>query len=654
MKTDQFISDREGVVAIRGRDFESLPLPVLEKLLSAFQEREHLSPSKWAERYRILAPDQAVPGPWSNEKTPYLIEPMDAFDDPGIEMLVLMSAAQIGKSELIHNVHMWSVDTSPGTTLILYPTERDAKKMINSRLHPAIKGCERIMKRIASPDACLLQDQVRYDSCVAYTAWANSSSSLSSTPCRRVICDEVKDFPPASGKSSEPTELAKSRTKNFIGNRMMMYTSTPLDEDVGIDAMYKQTDRRAFFLRCKHCRMWFFPSYVNRVKWPKGATPDEIAEGFLAWYECPLCHGKHAERDKQDMLHEGMYVPKGVNVLPNGTFDRKPPSRRRSGFWVTGLCSPWFSWSHIAAQDLETRNDPTRLKRRAWWTDSVGFPWKTSLSRLDREHLEKRAKPYELGVAPDWAVAIVAGIDVQHGHFWYVIRCFGKDSRSRIMDYGVLPASMSGSFESNWSPVTDIINRAFPVEGSESEVMPLALAVIDASDRQDEVLQFTRASGGKAMATKGHRESLRSEYRYSSNVPGLLLHRAGSFKDALRGMISRADGERGAWEICEGQMNETYFEHMTAEHKVDRGGGERIWLPKQKGGRHDLWDCERMCILGARILRISWIGSQDHGTRHWRKSIVQHAAERQAARSPAPPGRKGKSFKDAMNERFRR
>ena len=41
---------------------------------------EELNVSEWAERYRVLdAKSSALPGPWRNDKTPYLVGIMDEF-----------------------------------------------------------------------------------------------------------------------------------------------------------------------------------------------------------------------------------------------------------------------------------------------------------------------------------------------------------------------------------------------------------------------------------------------------------------------------------------------------------------------------------------------------------------------------------------------
>lgn len=60
----------------------------------------NLTVSEWAAKYRMIPPervaDPALAGQWRNEKTPYLVEIMDAFIDPNVNEIVLMKSAQIG------------------------------------------------------------------------------------------------------------------------------------------------------------------------------------------------------------------------------------------------------------------------------------------------------------------------------------------------------------------------------------------------------------------------------------------------------------------------------------------------------------------------------------------------------------------------------
>ena len=64
-----------------------------------------LTLSQWADTYRMLsAENSAAPGRWHTENAPYQREIMDAIGDPRVRKVVIMTAAQIGKTAMLMNV----------------------------------------------------------------------------------------------------------------------------------------------------------------------------------------------------------------------------------------------------------------------------------------------------------------------------------------------------------------------------------------------------------------------------------------------------------------------------------------------------------------------------------------------------------------------
>jgi len=95
--------------------------------------------SQWAERHRVLGPRESnEPGRWSNQRTPYLRGPMDAFSDHEVEVLVMCFGAQMGKTEALLNALGYLIDQDPGPVLAVYPSERDVEKMTRNRIHPML------------------------------------------------------------------------------------------------------------------------------------------------------------------------------------------------------------------------------------------------------------------------------------------------------------------------------------------------------------------------------------------------------------------------------------------------------------------------------------------------------------------------------------
>ncbi len=94
----------------------------------AWEIPEDLLPSEWAERYRVLGGDAAEPGPWRNDRTPFAVGIMDAFADPGVELVAVMKGAQIAGTETLLNFLGWSIDCNPGPTMVVLPDEKSTKE----------------------------------------------------------------------------------------------------------------------------------------------------------------------------------------------------------------------------------------------------------------------------------------------------------------------------------------------------------------------------------------------------------------------------------------------------------------------------------------------------------------------------------------------
>ena len=65
----------------------------------------NLTVSQWADTHRQLSSEaSAEPGRWNTDRAPYQREIMDVIGDPQVETVVIMSSAQIGKTEIINNI----------------------------------------------------------------------------------------------------------------------------------------------------------------------------------------------------------------------------------------------------------------------------------------------------------------------------------------------------------------------------------------------------------------------------------------------------------------------------------------------------------------------------------------------------------------------
>ena len=73
---------------------------LFRKIFKTLQPPPKITIAEWADEYRRLSPEaSAEPGRWKTSKAPYQAEIMNAIGDIEVQKVVVMSAAQIGKSD---------------------------------------------------------------------------------------------------------------------------------------------------------------------------------------------------------------------------------------------------------------------------------------------------------------------------------------------------------------------------------------------------------------------------------------------------------------------------------------------------------------------------------------------------------------------------
>ena len=92
------------------------------RAIQVLRPPERLTVSQWAEKKRTLT-GGAMPGPWRNSVTPYLVEIMDAFSDDVIEEIIFVKPTQVGGTTAMENMIGALVDQEPAPTMVVYPSD---------------------------------------------------------------------------------------------------------------------------------------------------------------------------------------------------------------------------------------------------------------------------------------------------------------------------------------------------------------------------------------------------------------------------------------------------------------------------------------------------------------------------------------------------
>ena len=76
---------------------------IVVEMCDALTPPERLTVSEAAAKYRYLNNPGAYVGPWLNETTPYIIEPMDECTNREYNSLIFVGPAQCGKTDFLLN-----------------------------------------------------------------------------------------------------------------------------------------------------------------------------------------------------------------------------------------------------------------------------------------------------------------------------------------------------------------------------------------------------------------------------------------------------------------------------------------------------------------------------------------------------------------------
>ena len=298
------------------------------KALQSLMPPEDLTVSEWAEKYRMLdSKTSALPGPWRNAMTPYLVSVMDALLDYETEEIVLCKSAQLGGTEAILNALGYIIQQDPSPTLVVYPSDVLAESIAKNRIVPMVLASPSLRERYQALESKKLE--LQFDGMYLSLVGSNSPSNLASKAIRFLFLDEVDKYPGASTKEADPVSLARERTKTFQ-NRKIFITSTPTITTGHVWKALQGCDvEKHYFVPCPHCGEMIEFKWAN-LKFPGDEGMRYADRAEMAHYVCPVCKGLITDQHKGQMLRLGEWR----TVKQNTAYSR------RVGFWINTLYSP--------------------------------------------------------------------------------------------------------------------------------------------------------------------------------------------------------------------------------------------------------------------------------------------------------------------------
>lgn len=561
----------------------------IKDTLFLLQPPEELLVSEWAGKYRILDfKTSAIPGPWRNDKTPYLKEIMDELINYETEEIIFCKCTQVGGSEAMLNMLGYVIQQDPSPIMVVYPTDKLGESTSENRIKPMIKSSPSLNKLFHEFQSQKLE--LQFEGMYLTIAGSNSPSSLASKAIKYLFLDEVDKYPGASRKEADPISLAKERTKTFA-NRKIYMTSTPTFRTGAIWKALETADvEKHYFVPCPHCGEMIELKF-KQIKWPAGGEGITAADrADQAVYVCQECSSVITDQQKDKILRLGEWRI----VRENNSV------RKKIGFWLSTLYSPFVRFSDIALEFLNSHEDSEKLQN---FTNSwLAEPWEDTKLKMEEEMVMERRTELPEFIVPDWARLLTGGVDVQETCLYWTIRAWGNYITSQNIAHGQA---------TSWNDVERMMNLAYEKQGGGSLVVSLCL--IDSGYDTDSTYDFCVNNSDWAVPVKGSSHVMDNHFKVSKvNKPNskaygmnLIIVDSGKYKDMIAARMHKKNGD-GAWMVYS-TCDLEYAKQVTAEHKVNVKAGTRVvqkWQEKYSHAANHYLDCEVYAFAAADIMGV--------------------------------------------------
>lgn len=416
--------------------------------------------------------NSAEAGPWRNERTPYLVDIMDAFNDPKVEKISVVASSQVGKSELELNIIGYIIDQDPGSILYIQPTVDDAKKFSRLRIAPMIRDSATLRQKVAdvkSRDSGNTMLQKSFPGGMLTIVGSNSASGLASTPAKYVLGDERDRWALSAGTEGDPWALAEARTTTFY-NSKMVEVSTPTDKETSpIAKSFNEGTRERWCHKCPHCGEYANIVFDN-IKFEfdtvgNGRKKDYVITSIM--YCCPHCGCLSSEEEMRKQ--PAMWIAENPAAYDRG----------HRSFWLNAFSSPWQGWNKVVYAFLVARKDPQRLK--VVFNTMLGELWEDRGDLEDDDTMLARREDYgtrpdgttvEL---PDGVLVLTCGVDTQDDRLEYEVVGWGHYGENWGIKKGVIMGDPND--DEPWKRLDDVIDHVY--RWSDGRGLTISLTFVD-------------------------------------------------------------------------------------------------------------------------------------------------------------------------------
>ena len=443
--------------------------PSLESLVATsfanLRPEERLTVAQAAEKYVVIRLPGAHSGPWSAEKTPYMVEPMETLTSLDHDGMIFVGPARTGKSQALLNWVAHTARTDPTNMMVVHMSQTTGREWSKTDLDRMFRDSTQI-KSLLKPGR---QNDNTYDkeflSGMRLSVTWPTANNLSGKTIRYNWLMDYDRMPDSIDGEGNAYDLTKKRATTFKRFGMTVAESSPnpakeLDNPkwspphrhsheappiAGIFELYNRGDRRRWQWRCPSCQEPFEPTF-SLFDYPDSADLMEAAEQVTL--VCPHNGCVIAPGQKDELNSGGRWVREGMLWLPDGSMapreGMKPTRSNIASFWMQGPSAAFQDWSSLVLEYLravaayEATGDEEPLKKTVTTDQGSYYISKARQSERMPEELKNKAEDWGADenskTVPHGVRFLVATVDVQARAFVVQVQGFTATGDMVIID----------------------------------------------------------------------------------------------------------------------------------------------------------------------------------------------------------------------------
>jgi len=569
----------------------------------------------------------------------------DVLDDPDFPVIVAQKSAQIAWTETINNKIGKHAHIDPKGILVMFAKDGAARAYEREKLVPMIEATPVLKAKIStnrSKASGNTWDYKKFDGGFIKLLTSNSPASVKSTAAELMIVEEPDDANRDVRGQGDSLKLLEDRGDTYQ-NAKMIFGGTPTIKSLSqVEAAYAKSDQRIYLVPCHHCEEAHELDFDNLLcrEYDDGYVHEVYGRlnPETAYYACPHCGGEW------DDYHKNLNVARAKDKHCKGWVVRQ--RSKVAGFRFNALMSP-FPGARLAklkTKELEARKQLEQGDDKAWIAfvnTRKGLPYEFGDSDIDVEALKDKALEYPLRVIPNRGLILTVGVDVQHDRLHGIVRAWGCNEQSWLVDRFVLYGATSQKDDPVWAELEKTIWQPYAHE-SGAKLVASAIS-IDTSDgnTSDAVYAWVAKHQKRGvMGIKGsssldapiykapQKRNRKHKDRSKAERYGVELYLVGT--QAAKDLIVGGGENTGRLRLTQGagamywpsELPEDYYEQLLGEIKAPHRTIKNRLIWQQKAGQpvEDL-DCEVYALHAARRLKVHVL--TDAQWQHYEQRLLQ-------------------------------